>query len=147
MNHVTLNISGCVLRIDLSRLEQRVGRSLIEAFPPFVTQNGGCPDETMDVMPVKTRVGKAPGPELAALIRESLEIPLRKFPFTSDFRKDAERIYAQMIPFLKEDEVIAFLKGMRNPEEFVPHFLGEGCLIRKSNPDPAMFSPIPGCTS
>ncbi|MBW1705896.1 MAG: hypothetical protein JRJ86_12135 [Deltaproteobacteria bacterium] len=126
-----LNISNLIIHMDLSGLKPKLCQELAEMFSPFISNNGYSPHETLDVVPLKTRIGKRPHPDLVEFARQSLKVPLSKFPFTTDLKKETGKTLKRMRRFLGHAEFNDLLKGSKCPEEVVFYPFKMSCLIQK----------------
>jgi hypothetical protein len=132
-HHLRLNISHLILDLDVSRLDPKLCQELEDLFHPFVMHNGHNPHETLDVIPLKTPIGKSMPPDLETFIRQSLRTPLARFPFAVDLEGDVAYQLKRLRSFSKNADFQALLKGSHNPEDVVFYLLSKGCLIRKSD--------------
>lgn len=134
MNRLSLNISNLVLDVNLSALgsgsESRLGRKLSETFSGFINHNGHSPREILDVLPLRMLRKKGTRSDLESLILKSMKVPLSKFPFTTDLKKETDYLKKKLRPLCKDSGVQAFLNRSKNPEDIVFYLLNNGCLIR-----------------
>jgi hypothetical protein len=133
MNHLRLHISHLILDMDVSRLEPKLCHELEDVFHPFIMRNGQNPHETLEVVPIKTQIGKSMGPDLEPFISQSLRAPLARFPFAPDLEGDVANQLKRLRSFSKNTNFKAFLNGSNNPENVVFYLSNKGCLIRKSD--------------
>lgn len=135
MNSMRLNISNLSLDLDLSRLKNRVRYDLYAKFYSFIDKNGQMPHETLNIIPVKSNIWKRYSPDYDDMIKHSLKIPLSKFPFVADKKKERDRLYMQIRPYFKDELVRGFLNGAGSPADFVFFPLAGSCLIRNTRKD------------
>lgn len=126
-----LKISNLGLDLVLKGLNPELSEELAEMFSPFISHNGHSPDETLDVIPLKILMGRHARPYLVEFVRQSLKIPLSKFPFTYDLEKETDTILKRVKGFLGHTEFNALLNGSKYPEDIVFYPLKQSCLIRK----------------
>jgi hypothetical protein len=126
-----LKISNLVLDLVLKGLKPELCDELAEMFSPFISNNGHSPNETLDVVPLKVIMGRQARPDLVEFVRQSLKIPLSKFPFTYDIEKETDKTLKRMKRFLGHTEFNALLNGSKCPEDIVFYPLKRSCLIRK----------------
>lgn len=131
IHHLKLNISDLVIHMDLSRLENGVYSGLAEIFSPFIRDKGKFSHETIDVLPLRKEVRKSVDPGLEAIVRKSLEIPLSKFPFTTDLEREVEYLFKKVSPFFRDAGFKAFLEGLNDPGAILMYPFGKGCIIRR----------------
>ena len=130
-NNLKLNISHFILDMDISRLETKLCQELELTFHPFIIRNGQSPHEMLDVIPIKTPIGKRVSPDLETFIRQSLQVPLSKFPFTGDLEREVDYGVKRLRPFSKNADFKAYISGSHDPKAVALYWLHKGCLIRK----------------
>ena len=135
-----LNISNLVLDLVLDGLKLRLCEEVAEMFSPFISHNGNSPNETLDVVPLKMIMGRQARPDLVEFVRQSLKVPLSKFPFTSDMGRETDKTLKRMKRFLGHAQFNGLLNGSACPEDILFYLLKESCLIRKrSSPKTTLF--------
>jgi hypothetical protein len=128
-----LNISHLVLDLVLEGLRPELCEELAEIFSPFISNNGHSPNETLDLVPLKSFMGRRARPDLVEFVRQSLKIPLSKFPFTPDLEKETDKTLKRMKGFLGHSEFNTLLNKSKHPEQIVFYPLKRSCLIRKGS--------------
>ena len=130
-NNLKLNIAHFILDMDISRLETKLYQELEVTFHPFIIRNGQSPHETLKVIPIKTTIGKRVSQNLETFIRQSLQVPLSKFPFTGDLEREVDYGVKRLRPFSKNADFKAYISGSHDPKAVALYWLHKGCLIRK----------------
>lgn len=134
MDHLKLNISKLILQLDLSKLGPGLGDAVAEAFSSFMKQNGRSPHESLDLVPLKFRIGKGYGRAFEPQLREYIKQPLEKFPFSDDVEEEMTRVMKRIRPYLKYPDFRSFLNGTRNNGESFFYPVYKGCVGRSWSP-------------
>jgi hypothetical protein len=140
-----LNISNLVLDLVVKGIKPELREELDEMFSPFISHNGHSANETLDVIPLKILIGRHARPDLVEFVRQSLKIPLSKFPFTSDLERETDKTLKRMKRFLGHAEFNALLNGLEFPEDITFYPLKRSCLIRRRSSAKATLLVKSGC--
>ena len=85
----------------------------------------------LDVIPIQIPIGKRVSPNLETFIRQSLQVPLSKFPFTGDLEREVDYGVKRLRPFSKNDDFKMRINEFYDPKAVALYWLHKGCLIRK----------------
>lgn len=118
------------MRILTSDLAPEVVRAVAAAFSPFVRSTGKAPHETLEILTSRGPLMKKAASDLEPLIRESLKVPLGKFPFPADPEKQLGNALQCVRAFYRDPRFRLFFRAGERPEEIVVYPLSGGCLLR-----------------
>lgn len=139
MNPLELSIGGLKVRVDISPTEGELGHAVADVFSPFVRNGLGEPQETLHVLPAKTRrkggrlSKRGTLSDLESLIKESVRSPLAKFPFASNEEKETKYLLKKTLPFLHEDGFRDFLSQAKSHQQMTLLPFARGILCRRED--------------
>jgi hypothetical protein len=128
VNSIGLSIGGLNIRLGSTR--GWVRRVVADIFSPFLGNSKEEPQETLQVLPAKTRRRCSPG-DFEPLIKESLRIPLSRFPFVSDEKWRMRYLLRRTLPFLYEEEFRKFLSHVQGAQDLTLLPFASSLLCRR----------------
>ncbi len=145
LSFMRLNISDFILDMELSGLDMKSREEIYSLFSTFVSHNGNAPHETLEVIQCPPGRKKETCSELEGLIRDSIKIPLAKFPFSTDPDKEINYTLKKIKAFIGHKEFNAFLEGAKDPELITFYIFKKGCLVRRLDSARSALFLKPGC--
>ena len=133
MNPLDLSIGGLKIRVDISPMEGRLGKAVAEVFSPFLRHGVEEAQETLHVLPARTRQKGRGIPDLESLIRESVRTPLSRFPFASNEEEETTHLLKRTLPFLHEGRFRDFLSDSKGHQEVTLLPFARGVLCRRGD--------------
>jgi hypothetical protein len=131
MDPLHLNVARLHLHVGLRDMGGRTQARVAEAFSGFICRNGAGSHEILEVLKIGAMGKKKLAPGLDAFIRESLKVPLKKFPFPDHAELLIENSMRSLRCFTGDSRFRLFLGETEKPEETVIYPLDRGCLLRR----------------
>jgi hypothetical protein len=133
LNLLELSIGGLKVRVDISPMEGRLGKAVADVFSPFLRHGMEEPQETLHVLPARTRQKGGRLSDLESLIKESVRTPLSRFPFASNEEEEMRYLLKRTLPFLHEDQFRSFLSHSKGYPEVTLLPFARGILCRRGD--------------